>query len=60
MYVCMTAFQESGTMILSMDALFGLPRKKSAGNSYRDALHGDLDEYVASNKTKKIYSASAI
>lgn len=55
-------------MILSMDALFGLPRKKSAGNSYRDALHGDLffgdqaavDEYVASNKTKKIDSASAI
>lgn len=49
-------------MVLSMDALFGLPRKKSAGNSYRDALHGDLffgdqaavDEYVASYKAQKI------
>lgn len=39
-----------------MDALFGLPRKKAAGKSQRDALHGHLffgdqaavDEYVAS------------
>ncbi len=37
-----------------MDALFGLPRKKSAGTSYRDPLHGELfffkqppiDQYV--------------
>lgn len=29
-------------MILSMDALFGLPRKKAAGQSVRDAIHGDL------------------
>ena len=49
-------FQDSGTVVLSMDALFGLPRKKSAGRSYRDPLHGDLffgnqasiDEYVCS------------
>ena len=49
-----------------MDALFGLPRKKSAGSSYRDALHGDLffvdqavvDEHVASYKTQKIDSVS--
>ena len=40
---------------MSMDALFGLPLKKSAGISYRDALHGHLffgqqemvDEHVA-------------
>lgn len=29
-------------MILSMDALFGLPRKKAAGHSYAKPLHGDL------------------
>ena len=41
-----------------MDALFGLPRKKAAGVSHREALHGHLffgnqaavDEYVASYK----------
>ena len=26
----------------SLDALFGLPRKKSAGKSFRDAVHGNL------------------
>ena len=25
-----------------MDALFGLPRKKAAGRSYQDPLHGDI------------------
>ena len=38
-----------------MDGLFGLPRKKSAGTSFRSALHGHLffgqqekvDEHVA-------------
>ena len=47
--------KESGAMILSLDALFDLPRKKAAGKSHRDALHGDLffgnqssvDEHVA-------------
>lgn len=48
-----------------MDALFGLPRKKSAGSSYRGALHGALffcdqssvDEFVAgSEKTKHVPS----
>ena len=48
---------------MSIDALFGLPRKKSAGISHRDAIHGDLyfgkqetvDEHVAmaSQKQKK-------
>ena len=45
-----------------MDALFGLPRKKSAGTSYRELLLKDVfiidqslvDEFVAdSGKTKK-------
>ena len=43
-------------MILSMDALFGLPRKLSAGYSHREALHSSLyfldqpsvDEFVHS------------
>ncbi len=42
-------------MILSMDALFGLPRKKAAGHSFDDPLHGSLlfgdqkqvDDFVA-------------
>lgn len=29
-------------MVYSLDALFGLPRKKSAGESFRSPLHGDL------------------
>lgn len=41
----------------AMDGLFGLPRKKSAGTSYRQPLLGSLyfcdqhavDEYVANN-----------
>ena len=54
----MHCMQKSGStcMIMSMDGLFGLPRKKSAGSSFRDAIHGHLffgeqivvDEYVAS------------
>ena len=44
-----------------MDALFGLPRKKSAGVSYRDPLHDDLffssqsnlDQFVADRKQSK-------
>ena len=47
--------------MLSMDALFGLPRKKAAGKSFRDAIHGHLlfgnqslvDEFVASVKSKR-------
>ena len=49
-----------------MDALFGLPRKKAAGKSYREALHGHLffgpqslvDDFVSSSshepKTPKV------
>ena len=55
-------FQEStGTCVLSIDALFGLPRKKSAGRSFRESLHGHLffsqqslvDEYVQYYKMGK-------
>ena len=34
------SLQESGTLVLSMDALFGLPHKKSSGTSYGEAVHG--------------------
>ena len=48
--------QGLGRMIVSMDAIFGLPRKKAAGQSIRAPLHGHLffydqtviDEYVES------------
>ncbi|CAI8049128.1 hypothetical protein GBAR_LOCUS27057, partial [Geodia barretti] len=46
--------------MISMDALFGLPRKKSAGQSHRDPLHGHIffkdqpsvDEHVASSSRR--------
>lgn len=49
-------------MVLSIDALFGLPRKKSSGVSHREAVHGPLffcdqsevDEFVNTCSTKKI------
>ena len=55
--------QESGTVVYAMDALFGLPRKKAAGTSCREALHGQqffenqeaVDEYAylhTSDRTK--------
>lgn len=34
--------QGNGKVVLSMDALFGLPRKKAAGISHRQALHGAI------------------
>ena len=48
-------------MVMSMDALFGLPRKKSTGISYRGAIHGHyffndqsmVDEFVSSIPTRK-------
>lgn len=36
------SLQKDGSTILSMDALFGLPRKKSAGVSHRKPLFGNL------------------
>ena len=54
-----------------MDALFGLPRKKSAGTSHRAPLHADLffqdqsavDEFVAkcsSDTTKRNVSICVV
>ena len=64
---CAQTFQGSGKMILSMDAIFGLPRKKAAGESVRPPLHGQLffhdqdlvDEYVRSVNTIK-YSSDKV
>lgn len=47
--------------VFAMDAIFGLPRKKSAGISCRSPLHGalffgdqaTLDEFVVGNAEKK-------
>lgn len=51
-----------------MDALFGLPRKKSSGTSCRDALHGeamflnqsDIDEFAATMALPKIKASGVI
>ena len=51
-----------GPAIISMDALFGLPRKKSAGTSVRSPLFGrtmfmdqnTVDEFVAAESIKKL------
>lgn len=53
-------------MIVSMDAIFGLPRKLAAGKSVRAPLHGDVffcdqsmvDEYVENASKRKSTSAS--
>lgn len=45
----------------SLDALFGLPRKKSAGTSVRQPIHGDIffcdqsgvDEFVNNSQPVK-------
>ena len=57
-------FQGIGSVIVSMDAIFGLPRKKSAGSSVRGPLHGHIyfhdqavvDEFVehSSFKSEKV------
>jgi hypothetical protein len=55
------SLQESGTLVLSMDALFGLPRKKSSGTSYGEAVHGHyffdnqsaVDEFVSTVPKRK-------
>lgn len=35
-------FQEQGTVVISMDALFGLPCKRTSGTSYRPPLYGSV------------------
>ena len=58
MYTIILTTQESGTVVLSMDALFGLPRKKSSGISYRDAIHGHYFFYEQSMVDEFVLSAS--
>ena len=49
-------------MVYSLDALFGLPRKKAAGRSFREPVHGSLffcnqttvDEFVANSQSYKV------
>ncbi len=53
-------------LIESFDALFGLPRKKSAGSSVREPLHGEnifnnqkevdhfIDNYVRQKSFQKV------
>ena len=48
-------------MIYALDGLFGLPRKKAAGHSHREPLHGSLwfcnqfevDEFVGQSQQNK-------
>ena len=61
--------KDEGKVVVSFDALFGLPRKKTAGTSFRPPLHGSLmfgeqssvDEFVATGSKKmtkvKIYAS---
>lgn len=53
---------QDGTVVESMDALFGLCRKKSAGSSVRPPLNGSLlfaeqgevDNFVANYKRQRV------
>ena len=65
-FICLVdanpAIQEEGVLFESIDALFGLPRKRSAGVSARDPLHGDrlfykqedVDHFVASQSSASV------
>ena len=61
MKVMIIILQGRGKVIYAMDAVFGLPRKRSAGLSYRDPVNGHLlfydqailDEYVSTYQTTK-------
>ena len=52
--MCPACPVDQGVLIESFDALFGLPRKKSAGSSVREPLHGqnifnkqsDVDDFI--------------
>lgn len=60
--------QSGGKVVYAMDALFGLPRKKSAGESYRSSLHGeiffneqtDVDIFVSESQRAKASYVSAV
>ena len=45
-------------MIVSMDAIFGLPRKKSAGDSVRAPLHGHIYFHDQAVVNERIESSS--
>uniref|UniRef100_A0A1X7UAW0 CxC1-like cysteine cluster associated with KDZ transposases domain-containing protein n=1 Tax=Amphimedon queenslandica TaxID=400682 RepID=A0A1X7UAW0_AMPQE len=55
--VCPACPKDGGSKIVSLDAIFGLPRRKNAGISFNDSLHGNLffacqsevDEFVTNN-----------
>ena len=47
-------------MVLSIDGLFGLPRKKSAGKSYRNAVHGGLFFCNQSNVDQFVNESCAV
>jgi hypothetical protein len=59
--VCPACPKESGKIVYALDALFGLLRKRCAGFSHRDPLHGSLffvdqcsvDEHIS---TKQLHS----
>lgn len=48
--------KNDGVLIESFDALFGLPRKKSAGSSVRQPLHGDNIFYTQEHVDKFVQS----
>lgn len=51
-----------------MDALFGLPRKKAAGQSFKESIHGHLffgnqasvDDFVSASASVKHSKASKV
>ena len=47
-------------MVISIDGLFGLPRNKSAGTSYRNAVHGGLFFCDQSNVDQFVKESSAV
>jgi hypothetical protein len=57
-----------GKLVFAMDAVFGLPRKKSAGDSYCEPLFCNLffddqsavDEFVANNEKPKSKTALTV
>ena len=48
----------SGTVIYSMDAFFGLPHKKIAGKSFRDPLHGSLSLFFGDQCAVDVHVAA--
>ncbi len=57
----MHGWQVGGDVIISMDAVFGLPRRKNAGRMFKESLHGhlwfadqtDVDTYVKFSQSRK-------